>query len=78
MFVGTIHGYVKQILEDKFDFGNNKVFDENREVAYLMRVGWGAGFDRNSYSENCLEFICTISRYFLRQIQKDDLPQKLF
>jgi DNA helicase-2/ATP-dependent DNA helicase PcrA len=48
MFLGTIHKYVKQLLENKFDFGNHKVFDENQEVAYLMRVGWGLGFDRTA------------------------------
>jgi hypothetical protein len=45
----------------QFHFGNYKVFDENQEVAYLMHVDWGLGFDRNGYSENCLEFLRTVN-----------------
>lgn len=39
MYVGTIHGYAKRVLDDFFGFGNWAVLDDNQETAYLMRLG---------------------------------------
>jgi len=41
MYVGTIHGFCFHLLEDHFGYGSWGIVDENQEMAYLMRVGWG-------------------------------------
>ena len=43
MYVGTIHGYCLQILEDKFGYGDHDPLDENQEMAFILREGWGLG-----------------------------------
>ncbi|MEW6048591.1 MAG: ATP-dependent helicase, partial [Bacillota bacterium] len=59
MYVGTIHGFCARLLQDFFGYGNQTVLDENQEVAFLMRHGWGLGLQEleGRYSDNCLRFL---------------------
>lgn len=63
MYVGTIHAYVKRVLDDYFKFGNYDVLDENQEIAFLMRHGWDIGINKYSknYSESCQIFLRTVN-----------------
>lgn len=62
MFIGTIHGYCSRLLEDHFRYGNYEVFDENQEMAFIMRVGWELGLNKNGkYSTNCETFLNTLN-----------------
>lgn len=54
MYLGTIHGYSKRLLEDHGGYGNYGVLDENQEMAYLLRVGYGLHFHSSrSYPSTC-------------------------
>lgn len=57
-YIGTIHGFCFQILEDYFGYGNYKIFDENQEMAFLLRIGWSLGLSKfdGSYSKVCSIF----------------------
>jgi len=62
MYVGTIHAYAKRVLDDYFGYGNYSVLDDNQEIAYLMRHGWGLSlndFGRN-YSDRIGNFMRTL------------------
>ena len=63
MYVGTIHAYAKRVLEDYFRFGNYEVLDDNQEIAFLLRHGWGMGLHvpGNSYSNCCKDFLRTVN-----------------
>lgn len=57
MYLGTIHGYSMRLLEDYAGYGNYGVLDENQEMAYLLRVGWGLHFQSSrSYPATCENF----------------------
>jgi len=76
MYVGTIHGYCSRILQDFFDYGNYDVFDENQEMAFLSRIGWGLGFGKNTnYFNECKMFYDTLNVYYSEMIV-DDLLEK--
>ena len=63
MYIGTIHAYAKRVLEDHFKFGNYSVLDDNQEIAFLMRHGWGLGARdfSGSFSEFCKTFLKTVN-----------------
>ena len=62
MYIGTIHGFCFQILQDNFGFGNYDVLDENQEMAFVMRHGWGLGLHTGkNYSSNCQAFIRSVN-----------------
>ncbi|HID92774.1 MAG TPA: ATP-dependent helicase [bacterium (Candidatus Stahlbacteria)] len=62
MYVGTIHGYCLRILEDYFGYGDYDVLDENQEMAFILREGWGLGLNvGGKYAENCKDFIKSIN-----------------
>jgi DNA helicase II / ATP-dependent DNA helicase PcrA len=63
MYVGTIHAYCMQLLQDHFGYGNYEVLDENQEMAFILREGWNLGLGPGSalaktrnYSANCGNF----------------------
>src|SRR3989338_7630868 len=47
MYIGTIHAFCFQMLQDHFGFGNYEVLDENQEMAFILRHGWGLGLGVN-------------------------------
>ncbi len=63
MYIGTIHGYAKRILEDYFRYGNHSVLDEGKEAAFLMRHGWSIHCNQYSrnYAESCRIFLRTVN-----------------
>jgi DNA helicase-2/ATP-dependent DNA helicase PcrA len=63
MYVGTIHGYAKQVLDDYFGYGNWTALDENQEVAFLMREGWSIGVQKYDrfYANACRKFLKAVN-----------------
>ena len=63
MYIGTIHAYAKRVLEDYFRFGNYNVWDDNQEIAFLLRHGWGMGLyvPGTSYSACIRDFLRTVN-----------------
>jgi DNA helicase-2/ATP-dependent DNA helicase PcrA len=41
MYIGTIHAYAQRVLQGCFGYGNYEVLDENQQIAFVMRHGWG-------------------------------------
>lgn len=77
MYIGTIHGYANRILEDRFGFGNYEVFDDNQEMAYLLREGWGLGLDSaGGYANNCADFLRSINMIWGEMIDEKPLKKK--
>jgi len=61
MFVGTIHGYCLQLLQEHYEYGGYTVLDENQEMAFVMREGWGLGLGGRGYSKNCQDFLKSVN-----------------
>jgi DNA helicase-2/ATP-dependent DNA helicase PcrA len=83
MFIGTIHAFCFQTLQDEFGFGNYEVLDENQEMAFLLRHGWELGLSPNSklgltknYTENCSIFLRSVGVVFDELILIDN-PKEL-
>ena len=79
MYIGTIHGYANQILERNFGFGNHMVFDENQEMAYLMRVGWSIGLTNDahsSYSKRCSDFMRCVNMVWNEMVDLETLSKR--
>jgi DNA helicase-2/ATP-dependent DNA helicase PcrA len=45
IYIGTMHSYCKKVLEDQFSYDNYTLFNENKEIAFLLRIGWDLGID---------------------------------
>ena len=75
MYIGTIHAYCKRILEDHFSYGDYVLFDDNKEIAYLLKVGWKLGINKyeNSYTRSVLQFHKTKNMVYSELIGEDDL-----
>ncbi len=78
MYVGTIHAYAKRVLEDHFRFGNYTVLDDNQEIAFLMRHGWGLGVRDYShfYAEACRTFLRTVNMAWDEMLEEKLLNEK--
>lgn len=77
MYVGTIHGYCLRILEDYFGFGDYEVLDENQEMAFILREGWGLGLSKDGrYAENCKNFIKSINVVYYELLDREKLKEK--
>lgn len=77
MFIGTIHGYCNRILESEFKYGNYTILDDKQEMAYLMRVGWGLGFNKcQNYSQNCNKFLRSINVIYSELIERAVLKEQ--
>ena len=78
MYIGTIHAYAKRVLEDHFGFGNYTVLDDNQEIAFLMRHGWGLGVrDYNHfYAEACRTFLRTVNMVWDELIDEKTLQKR--
>jgi DNA helicase II / ATP-dependent DNA helicase PcrA len=76
MYIGTIHAYAKHLLEDKFGLGNYDVFDENQEMAYVVR--YGGSFDLSKYGRSniCSEFIRTVNMVWEEMIPEEDIEAR--
>lgn len=78
MYVGTIHGYCSLILEKHFKFGDYGVLDENQETAFLLRVGWELGLNKNggNYTQNCRTFLKNLNVVYGELIPDKDLKKR--
>jgi len=78
MYIGTIHGFCLRILEDHFGFGNHGMFDENQEMAYLMRIGWnlGLGQKHGLYAKNCENFLNNLGIFYNDMLDREILKQR--
>ena len=78
MYIGTIHAYCKNILEDYFSYSDYTLFDDNMEIAYLLRMGWLLGIDKyeKGYTRSVLEFYKTINMFYNEMINEDELKDK--
>jgi DNA helicase II / ATP-dependent DNA helicase PcrA len=76
MYIGTIHGFCLRILEDYFGYGNYGVLDENQEMAFLLRHGWGLGLHTGGfYTKSCEEFLNTINVIYSEQMEREKLKK---
>lgn len=74
MYIGTIHGHCFRVLEDHFGYGDHDVLDENQEMAFLMRHGWGLGLGRGgSYSKNCGDFLRSVNVVYDELMDREKL-----
>lgn len=75
MYIGTIHSFCLQLLEDEFGFGDYDVLDENQEVAFIQRYGWdlGLGNKQGPYSRNCENFLNSVGIVYNELIPKERL-----
>lgn len=78
MFVGTIHAYCLQLLQDRYGYGSYEALDDNQEMAFLLREGWGLGLGKggtlassNFYAASCEEFL-----YSVEIVQNELLDRK--
>ena len=78
MYIGTIHAYAKRVLEDHFSFGNYTVLDDNQEIAFIMRHGWGMGLHLGAggYSNNCRDFLRTVNMAWDELLDEKELSKK--
>ena len=79
MYIGTIDAYAKRLLEDKFAMGNYDVFDENQEIAYVLRHGWSFGLSQYGRSDPkiCREFVETVKMVWEEMIPYEDLEWRV-
>lgn len=76
MYVGTIHGFCLQLLQDRFGYGNFDILDENQEMAFVLRHGWGLGLQKvgnGNYSANCDTFIRSTNVVYDELIDRERL-----
>ena len=76
MFIGTIHAFAFQMLQDNFGYGNYDALDENQEMAFMLRTGWSFGLGRGKYVKNCDNFLSSISVVYDELIDKNLIKQK--
>ncbi|MFC1505465.1 ATP-dependent helicase [Thermoproteota archaeon] len=78
MYIGTIHGYSKRVLEDHFHYGNHGVLDENKEVAFIMRHGWPLHVRTFGYNfaDGCRNFLRTVNMVWAEMINEKKLKRK--
>ncbi len=77
MYVGTIHGFCLQILEDYFGYGDYDVLDENQEMAFILRFGWELELEVGGrYAENCKNFIKSVNVVYDELIERKKLQEK--
>lgn len=79
MYVGTIHAYVKRILNDYFRYGNHSVLDENQEMAFLMRHGWNLHLRdyHPNYSASCRIFLRTVNMVWDEMLSRTLLEERV-
>ena len=79
MYVGTIHGYCTRLLQDKYEFSNYTVLDENQQMAFIIREGYNIGLNKTEYAKygsylmRCKIFIATLNAYYSELIDLNSL-----
>jgi len=75
MYIGTIHGFCFQMLQDHFGYGNYDIIDENQESAFILRKGWNIGLGGSGYVKRCLSFLQSIDVVYDELIDKEQLKK---
>lgn len=76
MYIGTIHAFSFQMLQDHFGCGNYDVLDENQEMAFMLRHGWDFGLGGKGYVSNCDNFLRSVSVVYDELIDNVTIKQK--
>jgi DNA helicase-2/ATP-dependent DNA helicase PcrA len=79
MYIGTMHAFCFQVLQDYFGYGNYDVLDDNQEVAFILRNGWSFGFgNQGNYTKNCLRFLKSISVVYEEMLPEKTLEKEAY
>ena len=76
MYIGTIHGYAKRVLEAHPKYGNYEMLDENKEMAFLMSHGWALGFGGPGYVGRCTTFSRTLNMVLDEMLDEGELAKR--
>lgn len=73
MYIGTIHAFCFQMLQDHFGYGNYDIIDENQESAFILRKGWNIGLGGSGYVKRCMSFLQSIEVVYDELIDQEEL-----
>lgn len=80
LYVGTIHAFAMSLLQEYFGYGNYSVLDDNQEMAFILREGWGLGLGPGgrlaptwNYAENCRVFLSSANVVYDELIDRERL-----
>ena len=79
MYIGTMHGFCFQALQDYFGYGNYDVLEDNKEVAFILNEGWSFGFgNEGNYTQNCLRFLHSMAVVYEERINSKILEKEAY
>ena len=77
MYVGTIHAFCFRFLHDHCNYGAYDALDENQEMAFLLRFGWGMNLlGGKNYAERCELFLQSLNVAYAEMIPDDVLDRR--
>lgn len=82
IYIGTIHGFCSRLLEEHDHYSNYSTFDENQEMAFLLREGYNIGFNSNEldvhggYFKKCNAFLETLNVVYGELIERSVLKKQ--
>lgn len=76
MYVGTIHGFCLRMLQNSLDYGDYEVFNENQEMAFVLRKGWDLGLEKEHYFNSCESFLRSVNVVYNELIDYKKLEEK--
>ena len=82
IYIGTIHGFCSRLLEDHDRYSDFSTFDENQEMAFLLKEGYGIGLGKEElnvyggYSRKCDAFVDTLNVVYGELIDRAVLEKK--
>ena len=77
MYIGTIHAFCFQMLQDHFGYGNYEVMDENQEMAFMLRHGFSFGLHiGGGYIKKCSSFLKSIEVIYNELLDFNKLQAK--
>lgn len=78
MYVGTIHSFCLELLENYFGYGIYNVIDPNQEMAYILRRGYRYGLSRGVstyYSDACIKFQNSLEVFYNEDISRGAISE---
>ena len=78
MYMGTIHSFCLELLENYFGYGIYNIVDPNQEMAYILRHGYRYGLNRGVgtyYSDACIIFQRSLEIFYNEDISKDSITE---
>ncbi len=77
MYVGTIHAYCLSLLQDHCGYANWGELDENQEMAFLLRAGWGCHLpDGEDHPRRCSAFLRNLNVYYAEMLDRSILREQ--